>query len=119
MCLFLSCVLEDQLGFHKGRHEIPTVHWTTIFIRFVNCKEPLCVSGHNVIYAVRRFLTKASQDGLHGLAATMLALCANLIHEPPLLILDEPSLGVDPLSRRELWTCARRRIPYVAVLGCL
>jgi ABC-2 type transport system ATP-binding protein len=32
-----------------------------------------------------------------------LALCANLIHEPPLLILDEPSLGVDPLSRRELW----------------
>ena len=77
MCLFLSCVLEDQLGFHKGRHEIPTVHWTTIFIRFVNCKEPLCVSGHNVIYAVRRFLTKASQDGLHGLAATMLALCVD------------------------------------------
>jgi len=32
-----------------------------------------------------------------------LALCAYLIHEPPLLILDEPSLGVDPLSRRELW----------------
>ena len=32
-----------------------------------------------------------------------LALCTNLIHEPPLLILDEPSLGVDPLSRRELW----------------
>jgi len=32
-----------------------------------------------------------------------LALCTNLVHEPPLLILDEPSLGVDPLSRRELW----------------
>ena len=32
-----------------------------------------------------------------------LALCSNLIHEPRLLILDEPGLGVDPLSRRQLW----------------
>lgn len=32
-----------------------------------------------------------------------LALCTNLIHRPPLLLLDEPGLGVDPLSRRELW----------------
>jgi ABC-2 type transport system ATP-binding protein len=32
-----------------------------------------------------------------------LSLCTNLIHEPELLILDEPGLGVDPLSRRELW----------------
>lgn len=32
-----------------------------------------------------------------------LSLCSNLIHEPPVLILDEPSLGVDPASRRDLW----------------
>ena len=32
-----------------------------------------------------------------------LALCTCLIHRPPLLLLDEPGLGVDPLSRRELW----------------
>lgn len=32
-----------------------------------------------------------------------LALCCNLIHEPDILILDEPTLGVDPASRRHLW----------------
>lgn len=51
---------------------------------------------------LERFETRR-EGALSGGMRKKLALCANLIHEPPLLILDEPSLGVDPLSRRELW----------------
>src|SRR5208337_4772439 len=31
-------------------------------------------------------------------------LCSALIHDPDLLILDEPTTGVDPLSRQQFWT---------------
>lgn len=37
-----------------------------------------------------------------------LGLCCALIREPDLLILDEPTTGVDPLSRREFWALIGR-----------
>jgi ribosome-dependent ATPase len=48
-----------------------------------------------------------------------LALCCALIHDPDLLVLDEPTTGVDPLSRRRFWELMERlrgRRPDMSIL---
>ena len=48
-----------------------------------------------------------------------LSLCCSLIHDPDLLILDEPTTGVDPLSRRQFWELIdriRARRPTMSVM---
>ncbi len=48
-----------------------------------------------------------------------LSLCGALIHDPELLILDEPTTGVDPLSRRQFWQLIeqiRRTHPGMSVI---
>ena len=58
-------------------------------------------------------------EQLSGGMKQKLGLCCALIHDPDLLILDEPTTGVDPLSRRQFWTLVDRigaRRPGMSVI---
>ena len=47
------------------------------------------------------------------------SLCCSLMHDPDLLVLDEPTTGVDPLSRRQFWeliSSIRVRRPSMSVI---
>lgn len=64
------------------------------------------------------FLNRAAGK-LSGGMKQKLGLCAALIHDPDLLILDEPTTGVDPLSRSQFWDMInniRKQRPQMSVI---
>jgi ribosome-dependent ATPase len=64
------------------------------------------------------FVDRAAKK-LSGGMRQKLGLCCSLIHDPDLLILDEPTTGVDPLSRRQFWELIARirsRRPGMSVI---
>ena len=75
--------------------------------------------GHDAAERTRRIRQLTAATGLapfldrpagklSGGMKQKLGLCCALIHDPDLLILDEPTTGVDPLSRRQFWTLVAR-----------
>lgn len=86
--------------------------------------------GHDAAERRRRIDDLTRATGLHGflerpagkLSGGMkqkLGLCCALIHDPDLLILDEPTTGVDPLARAQFWELIariRRQRPSMSVM---
>lgn len=56
---------------------------------------------------IEPFKDRASSK-LSGGMKQKLALCCALIHAPKVLFLDEPTTGVDPVSRKELWAMLKK-----------
>jgi len=88
--LYDDLTVEENIEFYSGVYKIPRA-------RTKERKEwVLEMAG---LTERRRSLTRILATGWK----QRLALGCAIIHEPPVLFLDEPTSGVDPLSRRQFW----------------
>jgi len=88
--LYPDLSVEENLTFYGGIYGVTGARY---------------VEKRNTLYEFSRlkpFADRRARD-LSGGMKQKLALSCALIHDPELLILDEPTTGVDPLSRRQFW----------------
>jgi ABC-2 type transport system ATP-binding protein len=88
--LYLDLSVDENLRYAAGLRDVPEEAFVERRGRYLRLM--------NLEFAAGRL---ASQ--LSGGMKQKLALCCALIAEPKILLLDEPTTGVDPVSRRELW----------------
>lgn len=88
--LYLDLSIDENIKYIAGLREVPEKVWK-------KRREELLVS-----MSLDKFSRRLAGQ-LSGGMKQKLALCCALISRPKLLLLDEPTTGVDPVSRREFW----------------
>ena len=91
--LYQDLTVEENLKFFA------TIFGTTIEENYELIKE--------IYIQIEPFKTRRA-GALSGGMKQKLALCCALIHAPKVLFLDEPTTGVDPVSRKEFWQMLKR-----------
>lgn len=91
--LYQDLTIEENLNFFA------TVFGTSIEENYHLIKD--------IYVQIERFKNRRAGK-LSGGMKQKLALCCALIHKPSVLFLDEPTTGVDPVSRKEFWEMLKR-----------
>jgi ABC-type multidrug transport system ATPase subunit len=99
--------LYQDLTVEENLHFFATIFGTTIEENYDLIKD---------IYIQIQPFKGRRAGALSGGMKQKLALCCALIHAPKVLFLDEPTTGVDPVSRKEFWIMLKRlqkkALPY-------
>ncbi|HBZ33730.1 MAG TPA: ABC transporter ATP-binding protein [Bacteroidales bacterium] len=99
--------IRSQIGYMPGKFSLYqdlTVRENLDF--FAALFNTTVADGYDTIKAIYRQIEPFSDRRAGALSGGMkqkLALSCALVHKPSLLVLDEPTTGVDPVSRKELW----------------
>lgn len=104
--------IRTQVGYMPGRfslYEDLTVEENIdFFARVFNTSVQENYELIRDIYVQLEPFKKRRAGALSGGMKQKLALCCALIHKPRVLMLDEPTTGVDPVSRKEFWQMLKR-----------
>lgn len=91
--LYQDLSVEENLKFYA------TVFGTTVEANYETIKD---------IYSQIEMFKERKAKNLSGGMKQKLALCCALVHKPDILFLDEPTTGVDAVSRKEFWAMLKR-----------
>lgn len=95
--LYEDLTVQENLDLYSDLHHVPVAERQSRFDDLM------------VMTGLKPF-TRRLAGKLSGGMKQKLGLACTLLSEPQLLLLDEPSVGVDPVSRRELWRIIQHQV---------